>query len=131
MRPTESLRVVARHKRRLVFLDPAEVWAFEAAERLVFVHAASGRFDIDVSLAEIEACAFGSSFVRVHRGWLANLAHVKELRLETGMTCLFVGSRAGDDTSGMCVPIARDLVRQVRETLLSSAVGLRRREPPL
>jgi DNA-binding LytR/AlgR family response regulator len=126
--PEEVQRVVARHKRNLVFLDPREVWAFEAADRLAFVHTASGRFDIDVSLAEIEACAFGRDFVRVHRSWLANMAHVKELRLETGGTQLFVGERAGEDARGMCVPIARDLVRVVRETLLSSAIGIRRRD---
>jgi hypothetical protein len=31
----------------------------------------------------------------------------------------------------MCVPVARDLARQVRETLLASAIGLRRRDPVL
>ncbi len=129
--PEEVQRVVARHKRNLVFLDPGEVWAFEAADRLAFVHTASGRFDIDVSLAEIEACAFGRGFARVHRSWLVNLAHVKELRFEGGMTHVFVANRGGDDAPGMCVPVARDLARQVRETLLSSAIGLRRREPPL
>ena len=85
-------------------------------------------FDIDVSLAEIEACAFGGSFVRVHRSWLANLTHVKELRAEGGLTQLFVGTRAGEDAKGMCVPVARDLARTVRETLLASAIGLRRRD---
>jgi hypothetical protein len=53
---------------------------------------------------------------------------VKELRLETGGTQLFVGERAGEDARGMCVPIARDLVRVVRETLLASAIGIRRRD---
>jgi len=130
-RATEAQRVVARHKRNLVFLDPGEVWAFEAAGRLAFVHTASGRFDIDVSLAEIESCAFGGGFARVHRSWLANLAHVKELRLEAGLTQLFVGERAGENAPGMCVPVARDLARQVRETLLASAIGLRRRDPVL
>jgi DNA-binding LytR/AlgR family response regulator len=128
LQPEEAQRVVARHKRNLVFLDPGQVWAFEAADRLAFVHTASGRFDIDVSLAEIEECAFGRHFVRVHRSWLANLAHVKELRLEAGGTQLFVGERAGEDAKGICVPVARDLVRSVRETLLSSAIGLRRRD---
>jgi DNA-binding LytR/AlgR family response regulator len=128
LQPEETTRIVARHKKNLVFLSPEEVWAFEAAERLAFVHAASGRFDIDVSLAEIEACAFGGSFVRVHRSWLANLTHVKELRAEGGLTQLFVGTRAGEDAKGMCVPVARDLARTVRETLLASAIGLRRRD---
>src|SRR5207253_478029 len=41
-------RVVARRKRSLVFIDPAEIWAFEASERLSFVHSTQGKFDIDL-----------------------------------------------------------------------------------
>src|SRR5438094_10674274 len=44
-------RVVARRKKSLVFLDPEKIWAFEAADRLTFVHSAEGKFDIDLSLA--------------------------------------------------------------------------------
>jgi DNA-binding LytR/AlgR family response regulator len=126
--PEPALRVVARRKRNLVFLEPSDVWAFEADARLAFVHAVSGKFDVDVSLAEIEACSFGGGFARVHRSWLVNLAHVRELQVETGLAQLFVGERLGDAAHGILVPVARDLVRSVRETLLASAVGLRRRE---
>src|SRR5437763_8509052 len=31
-------RVVARRKKSLVFLDPSDIWAFEASDRLSFVH---------------------------------------------------------------------------------------------
>ena len=48
-----ALRVVARRKRSLVFLDPADIWAFEASERLTYVHSRLGKFDIDLSLATI------------------------------------------------------------------------------
>jgi DNA-binding LytR/AlgR family response regulator len=126
--PEPALRVVARRKRNLVFLDSSDVWAFEADARLAFVHAASGRFDVDVSLAEIEACPFGGGFARVHRSWLVNLAHVRELQVETGVAQLFVGERLGDAAHGILVPVARDLVRSVRETLLASSIGLRRRD---
>src|SRR5947207_12688120 len=72
-------RVVARRKKSLVFLDPATIWAFEAADRLTFVHAPEGKFDIDLSLSAIEA-SFGRALFRVHRNWLVNLeigrAHV-------------------------------------------------------
>ena len=37
-RRSGALRVVARRKRSLVFLDPADIWAFEASDRLSFVH---------------------------------------------------------------------------------------------
>jgi 2-polyprenyl-6-hydroxyphenyl methylase/3-demethylubiquinone-9 3-methyltransferase len=43
--------VVARSKKGLVLFARDEVWAFEAADRLMFVHTARGRFDVDLSLA--------------------------------------------------------------------------------
>jgi DNA-binding LytR/AlgR family response regulator len=48
-------RIVARRKRSLVFLEAHEIWAFEAADRLTFVHTTHGTFDIDLSLAAVEA----------------------------------------------------------------------------
>ncbi|HEY8087602.1 MAG TPA: LytTR family DNA-binding domain-containing protein, partial [Polyangiaceae bacterium] len=64
-------RIVARRKRSLVFLEPLEIWAFEAADRLTFVHTLHGTFDIDLSLAAVEA-SFARAFIRVHRNWLVN-----------------------------------------------------------
>ena len=55
---TQSARIVARRRKSLVFLEPSEIWAFEAADRLTFVHTPHGKFDLDLSLAAIEA-SFG------------------------------------------------------------------------
>ena len=71
-------RIVARRKRALVFVRLEEVWAFEAAERLAYVHTARGRFDVDLSLAAVEA-SFGRTLLRVHRKWLVNTEYVYEL----------------------------------------------------
>jgi DNA-binding LytR/AlgR family response regulator len=120
-------RIAARRKRALVFLEPGEVWAFEADARLTFVHSAHGRLDIDIPLAEIEASSLGSAFVRVHRSWLANLALVKALEHTPGETQLFVGAKIGERT-GIRVPVSRDRVRPVRDVLLAGAIGVRRRE---
>ena len=76
--PGTPVRVVGRRKRALVFLRVDEVWAFEAAERLAYVHSARGTFDVDLSLAAIEA-SLGAALVRVHRNWLVNIEHVREL----------------------------------------------------
>src|SRR5207237_8925139 len=59
-RGSGALRVVARRKRSLVFLDPADIWAFEASDRLSFVRSRLGQFDIDLSLAASDA-SFGRS----------------------------------------------------------------------
>lgn len=119
------LRVVARRKKNLVFLDPAEIWAFEASERLSFVHSCQGRFDIDLSLAAIEA-SFGRYLIRVHRNWLVNLAFARELEREGSETTLFVGASIGDESQGVRVPVSRDRAQPVRNALLANATGVRR-----
>ena len=119
-------RIAARRKKALVFIDAKDVWAFEADARLTFVHSANGKLDIDVSLAEIESGALGHLFARVHRSWLANLALVKALEHAPGETQLFVGTKL--ERAGIRIPVSRDRVRQVRDALLSSAIGVRRRE---
>jgi DNA-binding LytR/AlgR family response regulator len=117
-------RVVARRKRSLVFLDPTDIWAFEASDRLSFVHSRHGRFDIDLSLAAIEA-SFGRTLVRVHRNWLVNLAYAKELEREEGETTLFVGATVGDEHQGIRVPVSRDRAHELRNALLAGATGVR------
>jgi DNA-binding LytR/AlgR family response regulator len=119
------LRIVARRKRALVFLRLDEVWAFEAAERLAYVHTTRGRFDVDLSLSAIEA-SFGRTLLRVHRNWLVNPDHVKELEGSGSDTELLVGSPA-DAEVGVRVPVARDRAPSVREILLVNATGLRTR----
>jgi two-component system, LytTR family, response regulator LytT len=120
-----SQRIVARRKRSLVFLEPNEIWAFEAADRLTFVHTLHGTFDIDLSLAAVEA-SFARAFVRVHRNWLVNTAHIKELERDGHETKLFVGEGLADAGRGVRVPVARERAGAVREMLLVNATGLRR-----
>ena len=112
-----ALRIVARRKRNLVFLEPTEIWAFEAADRLTFVHTQSGRFDMDLSLSAIEL-SFGN--------WLVNTAHVKELERDGTETRLFVGTGLAGDAPGIRVPVSRDRVQMVRDTLLTDAAWPRR-----
>ena len=123
--PTGPPRIVARRKRSLVFLAPQEIWAFEAADRLTFVHTLHGTFDIDLSLAAVEA-SFARAFVRVHRNWLVNAAHIKELERDGHETKLFVGEGVADASKGVRVPVARERAGAVREMLLANATGLRR-----
>jgi len=118
-------RIVARRKRSLVFLEPVEIWAFEAADRLTFVHATHGVFDIDLSLTAVEA-SFGRAFLRVHRNWLVNTVHIKELERDGHETKLFVGPAVADVGRGVRVPVARERSAAVREMLLANATGLRR-----
>jgi DNA-binding LytR/AlgR family response regulator len=118
-------RVVARRKKSLVFLDPAKIWAFEAADRLTFVHAPEGRFDIDLSLAAIES-SFGRALFRVHRNWLINLAYVRELERDIGGATVMVGGDLAADAHGIQVPVSQDRSKPLRDLLLENATGVRR-----
>jgi len=115
-------RVVARSKKGLVLFARDEVWAFEAAERLMFVHTARGRFDVDLSLAAIEV-SLGSGFLRVHRQWLVHIAHVGAVENEDGETVVVVGDEPARE---LRVPVARDRKVAVLDLLLHGATGLRR-----
>ena len=118
-------RIVARRKRALVFLRLEEVWAFEAAERLAYVHNARGRFDVDLSLAAVEA-SFGRTLLRVHRKWLVNTEYVYELEGAGSETELRIGVPAGA-SAGLRVPVARERARRVRAALLGNTLGIRAR----
>ncbi len=123
--PPRSLppdRIVARSKKGLVFLARDEVWAFEASDRLMFVHTARGRFDIDLSLATIEA-SLGSEFLRVHRQWLVRTACIRAIENEDKESTLVVGSGLACEIR---VPVARDRRGEVRDLLLHGTTGLRR-----
>jgi len=124
-RPNAVRRVVARRKKSLVFLDPETIWAFEAADRLTFVHAPEGRFDIDLSLAAIEA-SFGRTLFRVHRNWLVNLAYVKELERDIGGAVVTVGSEIGTEGRSVRAPVSQDRAKALRDVLLENATGLRK-----
>jgi two-component system, LytTR family, response regulator LytT len=124
-RQPTPLRIVARRGRSLVFVEPKEVWAFEAADRLTSVHTAHGKFDIDLSLTAIEA-SFGRAFTRVHRNWLVRAEHIRELGRDGPETTLFVGVSIGEQGRGVRVPVARERAQLVRDMLLSNTAGLRR-----
>lgn len=117
-------RLVARRKRALVFLRLDEVWAFESAERLAYVHTAHGRYEIDLSLSAVEA-SIGHTLLRVHRSWLVNVEHVRELEGYGSETELLVGSPGADPRGGVRIAVSRDRAQAVREALLSATMGVR------
>jgi len=123
---TVPKRIVARRRRSLVFLDVDQIWAFESSDRLAVVHSLHGVFDIDLTLAAIEL-SFGKRFLRVHRNWLVNTTHVRELERESGDTVLIIGAGYDESSAGIRVPVARDRALAVREQLLATSTGVRQR----
>ena len=118
-------RIAARSRTGIVVLSVRDVWAFEARDRLCFVHAARGKFDVDVSLVEIQTALVG--FIRVHRGWLANVSNIRELDRGRAGYFLVVGSSGGDCDARMRVPVSREHAGAIRARLLAGTVGFRQR----
>jgi DNA-binding LytR/AlgR family response regulator len=58
---------------------------------------------------------------------LVNAQHVRELMRSDNETLLFVGEGLHGEGRGIEVPVSRDRVAVVRETLLRTAVGTRTR----
>jgi DNA-binding LytR/AlgR family response regulator len=117
-------RIAARSGQALVFLRLDEVLAFEAKDRLCFVHSSRGRFDLDVSLLELEG-ALPPAFVRVHRNWLVPLRKVRSLETRGGYCCLVVEDLRERERVIVRVPLSRDLSVEVRNRLLAGSIGLR------
>jgi DNA-binding LytR/AlgR family response regulator len=117
--------VAARRGSRVVLLSLTEVWAFEAKNRLSYVHSTRGRFEVDLSLTEVAATPIGAGFVRVHRNWLASYTCIREMALRKGSCCVYVGGLS-DEECTLCVPVSRTLAKRVRRYLLQGAVGIRK-----
>jgi len=109
-------RLVARKDNSLVFLDLDGMLAFQAAERLTYLHHVDGVFSVDLSLNALGA-TLGDRVLRVHRNWLVAPAHVLGLGRLDGELILEVGPR-------LRVPVSRDRAREVRQQLLENTVGI-------
>ena len=121
-------RILARRGKTLVFLEPEEVLAFEAADRLTRVHSFHRRFDVDLTLTTIEG-SFGRPFIRVHRNWLVNARLIRELERDGREMHIFVASDLGPERRGIVVPVSRELAPALRDQLLLGTTGLRRNRP--
>ncbi|HEY0991579.1 MAG TPA: LytTR family DNA-binding domain-containing protein, partial [Kofleriaceae bacterium] len=111
-------RLVARNAASLVLLSLDGILAFEASERLTYVHHLEGRFLVDPSLSALEA-QFGELVLRTHRNWLAARRHVRRLDRASNELCLVVGD-------SLEVPVSRDRAAAVRKELLAGTLGLLR-----
>ena len=111
-----GLRLVGRRKDSLFFLELRGLLAFEAADRLTYLHHADGVFSVDLSLQALSG-ALGPLVLRVHRNWLIAPVHVRGMRRIDGELSLELGAE-------LHVPVARDRAREVRKRLLQDTVGL-------
>ena len=99
-------RIFARHRGTMVPVSVAEIRRVDAVDGGVEIRLAGRTLQLDVSLGEMESRLDPRDFVRVHRGHVVNLTHVKGVRryderrfivtLEDGST--IVASRGGSQT---------------------------------
>lgn len=108
--PGRAVRLLVRHgpAHQLVPLD--EIVRLGAAEGLVYAHTGSGVWSTDYTLAELEARTAGS-FVRVSRGDLVNLTHVRRIASNGD------GSANLTLTDGSSVRVSRRRAADVRRLL--------------
>ncbi|NJO13217.1 MAG: response regulator transcription factor [Gammaproteobacteria bacterium] len=119
-------KIAARREKSIVFLSIDDIWCVESADRITYVHCAHGVFDIDLSSAAVES-AFAPRFIRVHRNWLVSTSHIRGLERDDGDSTLLVGSGYRPEDPGVRVQVAKDRAQDLRDRLIGSSLGVRRR----
>jgi two-component system, LytTR family, response regulator len=110
--PSPESRIPARKAGRIVLLNPAEVFWFEAEDVLVHARTAEGRLLVERTLSDLETSLAGG-FFRIHRSYLANLSRVAEILPGEGGTFRVVMR----DEARTALPLSRRQARRLREVL--------------
>lgn len=111
--PGERLRVPYEREGRTLFLWPSEIAAVRAEGHYTILYAGGGRLFCPWSISEAASRLTGPGFVRTHRSYLVNTAHVTgfERHKDTGL-CFFESTPALDK-----VPVSRSRLAAVRAAL--------------
>ena len=112
-RPRYAAQVMIRVRRRIFWLDIADIAWIQGASQYCRVHAASGEYLLSRSLASLEEELDPGKFFRIHRSAIVNAAHVREIRGGgDGGFLLFLHD-------GQAVPMGRAR-REVRKRLVEA-----------
>lgn len=95
------------------FVDRAEVTHVEAQGDYARLHCGGESHLIRVPLSTLEEEWGPAGFVRIHRSLLVSLAHVKEVRMDSGRCTVLVGSTE--------LGVSRRHTRELRDLLLKRA----------
>lgn len=77
-------RVLVRRASKLFVIPVEEVAVFESEDKLVFVKTAEGRFNLNMSMKEIEERMDRNMFCRVHKQAIVRLSLVREIQAVPG-----------------------------------------------
>ena len=91
-----STRIAVKTKRKIRFIDAAELMSVEARGNYVVLHHKSGRYTLRQSISRLDHHLRSLGFVRIHRSFIVNSVFVEEIEaLPTGEYLLRV---EGGDT---------------------------------
>jgi two-component system, LytTR family, response regulator len=77
-------RILVRRASKLVVIPVEDVAVFESEDKLVYVRTAEGRFNLNVSMKEIEERVDPDLFCRVHKQAIIRLSLVREIHALPG-----------------------------------------------
>ncbi|WP_374711639.1 LytTR family transcriptional regulator DNA-binding domain-containing protein [Symbiobacterium terraclitae] len=72
-------QIAARRDERVMLFSPDEILYAYAQEKSVYLHTREGDWTASFTLSELEERLAVHGFYRAHRGYLVNLAHVREI----------------------------------------------------
>lgn len=108
----EVLRIPHEREGRTHFIDPASVAALRAEGHYTLIHRGAETLFCPWSISEAEERLSATGFLRVHRSYLVNPAHVARFeRTKDSGECLL------DGTGGLRVPVSRNRLPSLREAL--------------
>jgi two-component system response regulator LytT len=95
------------------FIRRADIRYVEAQGDYARLHTAEGSHLIRVPLAALEERWRDAGFLRVHRSHLVAVAHIDELRMESGRVSVRIGTEL--------IPVSRRCTRELRDRLVRQA----------
>jgi DNA-binding LytR/AlgR family response regulator len=110
--PVTGLRIPHEKEGRTLFLDPAAVSVVRAEGHYTVLHRGAETLFCPWSISEAEERLAPAGFLRVHRSYLLNPAHVTKFeRLKDSGTCNVGGAEA------LRVPVSRARLADLRQVL--------------
>jgi DNA-binding LytR/AlgR family response regulator len=108
------------------FINRSDITHVEAQGDYARLHTADGSHLLRSPLSTLEADWGPAGFVRIHRSLLVALAHVSEVRMESGRCTVVVGAGApgtGPGAAGTELVVSRRHTRELRELLTRRGRG--------
>lgn len=108
----QLLKIPTVSGNRIALVDAQAVRYVRAEGHYTWVHTAQGSSFCNLNIGELESRLASSSFMRIHRSYVANLDHAEQILRDDGKVSLKL---AGTDERGL--PVARTAVPRLLERL--------------